>query len=58
MTRITNLNTVRKARAKLKKAAQAEENAAKFGRTKAQKSLEQARAEKARRDLDGARRED
>lgn len=50
---VVNLNKFRKARAQADKKAKAEENAVKFGRTKAQKSLEEARAEKTKRDLDG-----
>ncbi|MBD3803507.1 MAG: DUF4169 family protein [Rhodobacteraceae bacterium] len=57
MSKITNLNQFRKQRDRVKKRAQGDENAAKFGRTKAQKSLEAAREEKARRDLDGHHRE-
>ncbi len=53
MTTVTNLNQFRKTKARKDKRASAEENAVKFGRTKAQKDLEKARAEKARRDLDG-----
>lgn len=53
MATVTNLNQFRKTRARKDKRASADENAVKFGRTKAQKDLEKARAEKARRDLDG-----
>ncbi|MEQ3650293.1 DUF4169 family protein [Hyphomonas sp.] len=53
-----NLNKFRKAKAKVDKAQQAQENRAKFGRTKTEKSLEQARADKARRETDAHRRED
>lgn len=53
MTTVTNLNQFRKTKARQDKRASADENAVKFGRTKAQKDLEKARAEKARRDLDG-----
>ncbi len=42
-----NLNKARKARAKVQKRAQADENAVKFGRTKTQKNAEK-RAEKAK----------
>jgi hypothetical protein len=51
-----NLNKARKARAKSEGKARADENAVKFGRTKAEKALDQARADKARRDLDGHER--
>lgn len=53
MATVTNLNQFRKTKARKDKRASADENAVKFGRTKAQKDLEKARAEKARRDLDG-----
>ena len=52
-----NLGKVRKARARADKKARADENAVKFGRTKAEKQIAQARAEKAVRDLDGKKRE-
>lgn len=53
-----NLNRVRKQKARAEKKARADENAARFGRTKAEKVLEKARADKAARDLDGARRDE
>jgi len=53
MSKIINLNQFRKATARQDKRAKADENAVTFGRTKAQKELEKARAAKARRDLDG-----
>lgn len=53
MSNVTNLNQFRKAKAREDKRAKADANAVKFGRTKAQKDLEKARAEKAKRDLDG-----
>ncbi|MCC1494484.1 DUF4169 family protein [Cognatishimia sp. F0-27] len=52
-----NLNQYRKARARDETRKKADENAARFGRSKAEKALEQARAEKARRDLDGHEQE-
>ncbi|CUH83345.1 DUF4169 family protein [Thalassovita mediterranea] len=55
---VVNLNKFRKAKARVEKRAQADENAVKFGRSKAEKSLDQARVAKAARDLDGKRRED
>ncbi len=55
MSRIVNLNTARKQRDRVKKRRQADENAVKFGLTKAQKKLNTARAEKSARDLDGHR---
>lgn len=53
-----NLNRVRKQKARAADKARADENAARFGRTKAQKALEETQAEKARRILDQHRRED
>ena len=53
MSNVTNLNQFRKAKARDEKRAKADQNAVKFGRTKAQKDLERARTEKAKRDLDG-----
>ncbi len=47
-----NLNRVRKAKARAAEKVRADQNAVKFGRTKARKTLEQARADKAARDLD------
>ena len=58
MSKITNLTQFRKQKARLKKRAQGDENAAKFGRSKAEKTLAQHAADKARRDLDGHLRED
>ena len=52
-----NLGKVRKARARADRKASADENAVKFGRTKAEKQIARARAEKAARDLDGKKRE-
>ena len=53
MAKIVNLNKARKARDRVAKRAQADENAVKFGLTKAEKDLNKARAEKSARDLDG-----
>ncbi|MGX0976450.1 hypothetical protein ACSSVY_002166 [Roseovarius sp. MBR-51] len=50
-----NLNRVRKQKARAAEKARAEENAARFGRTKAQKAIEQAQADKARAALDDHR---
>lgn len=58
MADIVNLNQARKAKAKASDKARAAENRAKFGRTKVEKTLDSARADKLRRDLDGAKRED
>jgi hypothetical protein len=53
MGTVSNLNQFRKSKARADKKARADENSAKFGRSKAQKDLEKARADKAKRDLDG-----
>jgi hypothetical protein len=57
MTGIVNLNKARKERARAQKRARSEENAVRFGRSKAQIQRDRAEKEKARRDLDGHRRE-
>ena len=56
MTEPINLNKARKARAEADKKAEAAQNRVRFGRTKAQRELEKAEAEKARRELDAKRR--
>ena len=53
MAEIINLRVVRKAKEKATARAQADANAVKFGRRKAEKTLEAARIEKSARDLDG-----
>lgn len=58
MADIVNLNQARKAKAKADDKVRAAENRTRFGRTKAEKSLDTARADKLRRELDGAKRED
>lgn len=58
MAEILNLNQARKAKAKTDAKARAAENRARFGRTKADKALDAARADRLQRDLDGAKRED
>lgn len=58
MTEPVNLNRFRKTRAKADARTQAVENRVKFGRTKAEKSLTEARRDKAARDLDASKRED
>ncbi|SOB93094.1 DUF4169 family protein [Rhodobacter maris] len=57
MAEIVNLNRFRKNAAKAEARAAADANAVKFGRTKAQKVLEEAQAEKARAVLDASKRE-
>ncbi|HWU79125.1 MAG TPA: DUF4169 family protein [Caulobacter sp.] len=58
MAEILNLNQARKAKAKSDAKAKAAENRVRFGRTKADKALDAARADRLQRDLDGAKRED
>lgn len=58
MTTPVNLNQARKAKAKAGAKVTAVENRVKFGRTKAEKNLADARRDKAARALDAARRED
>jgi hypothetical protein len=58
MAELLNLNQARKAKAKTDAKTKAVENRAKFGRTKTDKALDTARADKLKRDLDGAKREE
>ena len=53
MAEPVNLNRFRKEKARAEKKARADQNAVKFGRSKAEKELDRARTEKAKRDLDG-----
>lgn len=53
MAEIINLNRFRKHKRRAEKRQEADENAVKFGRSKAEKELDQARQSKADRDLDG-----
>jgi len=57
MAQPVNLNRVRKDKARAAKKARADENAVKFGRTKAQKAVEEADAAKARAALDDHKRD-
>lgn len=57
MADLVNLRAARKAKERAANKAEADANAVKFGRSKAEKQQEAARAEKARRDLDGHARE-
>lgn len=57
MTTPINLNKARKAKARSDKAQNAAENHVKFGRTKAEKALEKARATKAAKDTDAHKRD-
>ena len=58
MAEPVNLNRFRKQKARAENKARADENAVKFGRTKAEKLQERALAEKAEKTLDAHRRED
>jgi len=58
MAELINLNKARKAKARADGKAQAAENRAKFGQTKGQKTVARLDAERARRELDGKKRED
>lgn len=57
MAELVNFNKARKGRARAAAEAQAAENRIRFGRTKAEKDLVKARAEKARRDLEAGKRD-
>ena len=57
MVQIVNLRSVKKRREAARKRAQADANAARFGRTRAERELEEARAEQARAALEAHRRE-
>lgn len=57
MSEIVNLNKARKAKARADKQAVAAENRVRFGQPKSVSKLEKARAEKAAKALDGAKRE-
>lgn len=53
-----NLNKARKARERAERQRVADENAVKFGRSKAQKNAEESRLSRERRDIDGHQREE
>lgn len=55
---LVNLKSARKARARAQKEAEAASNRSLFGRTKADKALQEARAAQIQRTLDQARREE
>ncbi|MFV0625245.1 DUF4169 family protein [Sphingomonas sp. ac-8] len=57
MAEIINLNRARKARARAERAAEADANRHRFGRTKAEKKADKIAADRAERTLDGARLE-
>jgi len=52
MTAPVNLNKIRKDRDRTAKKAEADQNAAKFGRTKAERLADAARSDKLKRHLD------
>ena len=58
MTEPINLNKARKARARVQAKADAAQNRVRFGRDKADKTVSKLEAERARRALDQAKRED
>ena len=58
MTEPVNLNKARKARAKADSKSTAAQNRVRFGLGKAERSVSKMEAERARRALDQARRED
>jgi len=53
MTNVTNLNRFRKSRTRSERQKQAEENRVRFGRTKAEKLISEARKTTAENHLDG-----
>lgn len=57
MAELINLNRARKARARADVKASAAENRVKFGRSKAETAAAKLDAERARRDLDGKKRD-
>jgi 3'-phosphoadenosine 5'-phosphosulfate sulfotransferase (PAPS reductase)/FAD synthetase len=57
MTNIVNLRQVRKAKARVEKAQAAQENRARFGRTKAERLADAAEEQRRTAMLDGARRD-
>ena len=58
MTNIVNLRQARKAKARVEKAQTAQENRARFGRTKAQRVADAAEEQRRAAFLDGARRDE
>lgn len=52
-----NLNRFRKSKARAEKKARAGENVVRFGRSKAQKTVERGKADKEQRGLDGHKTE-
>ena len=58
MSQITNLNRFRKQKAREDARREADANATKVGRTKAQKAVEKADKERLEKHLDGVKRDD
>ena len=58
MAELINFNKARKVRDRAAAKTQAAENRTKHGRTKGQKAVTKLETERARRELDGAKRED
>lgn len=58
MTSVINLRQARKDRDRAEKRAKGDANAAKFGRSKAQKAVEKTDADRAAKHLDGVKRDD
>ncbi|MFD1883117.1 DUF4169 family protein [Paracoccus pacificus] len=58
MTQITNLNRFRKQKSRTDARREADANAAKHGRSKAQKLAEKADRDRAAKHLDGVKRDD
>lgn len=58
MADLINLNKARKARERAAAKDKAAENRVRFGRTKGERAVSRLEAERARRDIDGKKRED
>ncbi|RAK66472.1 DUF4169 family protein [Phenylobacterium kunshanense] len=58
MAEVVNLNKARKAKARAEDKTRAAQNRVRFGRPKAETATSKLEAERARRDLDGKKRED
>jgi hypothetical protein len=58
MSNVTNINKARKERGRTSRKARADENAARFGQSKAQKDALKAAAERIKRNLDGHKTEE
>ena len=58
MAELINFNKARKAKARAAAKAESAGNRVKFGRTKSEKAVSKLEAERARRDLEGKKRDD